>query len=177
MSAMKAGVTLALIVAVGASLAVATSQNRTQTKTKKMTVEETSPKRPDKVVKTDAEWKAQLTEMQYKILRHGATEAPFCGVFFDNHKTGVYHCAGCNLPLFKSDAKFDSGTGWPSFFQPYERKNIWMRTDRSHGMIRWETLCARCDGHLGHVFTDGPAPSGLRYCINSDSLVFEEKKK
>ena len=142
-----------------------------------MVIEEKSPERKDKVVLTDAEWKRRLTPTQYKILRAKGTEAAFCGIFYDNHKTGVYHCAGCNLPLFKSDAKFDSGTGWPSFFQPVDRKNIWLKSDRSYGMNRLEVLCARCDGHLGHVFDDAPQTStGLRFCINSDSLTFEEAK-
>jgi len=135
-----------------------------------------SPKRPDKVVLTEAEWRKKLTPAQFKILRSHGTEPAFCGVFHDNKKNGVYHCAGCDLPLFKSDAKFDSGTGWPSFFQPYNNENVWQREDRSYGMIRYEVLCARCDGHLGHVFTDGPKPSGLRYCINSDGLTFVESK-
>lgn len=139
-------------------------------------IAEESPQRKDKVVKTDAEWRKILTPAQYKILRTHGTEAAFCGVFHDNKKNGVYDCAGCKLPLFKSDAKFDSGTGWPSFFQPAEKDNVWMRTDRSYGMVRYEVLCARCDGHLGHVFPDGPEPSGLRFCINSDALTFTEKK-
>lgn len=136
-----------------------------------------SPKRKDKVVLTDAQWRKKLTPEQYRILRSQGTEAPFCGVFHDNHKTGTYFCVGCELPLFKSDAKFDSGTGWPSFFQPYAKENIWVRTDRALGMVRSEVLCARCDGHLGHVFEDGPADKGgLRYCINSEILTFKEKK-
>lgn len=143
----------------------------------KVTIEEKSPKRDDKVVLTNAEWKKKLTPAQYKILRNQGTEAAFCGVFYDNHKEGTYLCAGCKLPLFKSDDKFDSGTGWPSFFQPVDRKNIWLRTDRSYGMVRYEVLCARCDGHLGHVFDDAPQTStGLRFCINSDALTFEDKK-
>ncbi|RYG43482.1 peptide-methionine (R)-S-oxide reductase [bacterium] len=137
----------------------------------------TRPKRDDYVRLTDAEWKKKLTPDQYKILRAQGTEAAFCGVFFDNHKTGVYKCAGCDLPLFKSDAKFDSGTGWPSFFQPVTKDAVWAKKDTAYGMVRWEVLCARCDGHQGHVFDDGPADKGgLRYCINSESLTFEEAK-
>lgn len=135
-----------------------------------------SPKRKDKVVLTDAEWKKKLTPDQYRILRSQGTEPAFCGVFVDNKKNGVYSCVGCDLPVFKSDAKFDSGTGWPSFFQPVLAENIWTRADYSHGMVRVEVLCARCDGHLGHVFDDGPKPSGMRYCINSTILTFKESK-
>lgn len=141
-----------------------------------MFIAEESPQRKDKVVKTDAEWKKILTPAQYKILRSHGTEPAFCGIFHDNKKKGVYNCAGCKLPLFRSDAKFDSGTGWPSFFQPAEPDSVWMRTDRSYGMVRFEVLCSRCDGHLGHVFPDGPEPTGHRYCINSDGLTFVESK-
>lgn len=133
------------------------------------------PQRPDKVVLTDAEWKKKLTDEQYRVLRNHGTEAAFCGVFFDNHKTGVYYCAGCGLPLFASTAKFDSGTGWPSFFQPVSKDAVWIKTDRSYGMVRDEVLCARCDGHLGHVFEDAPqTPTGLRFCMNSASFTFKE---
>jgi len=136
-----------------------------------------SPKRRDKVVLSDAEWKKRLTKAQYDILRKHSTDAAFCGAFFDNKKKGTYYCAGCELPLFASNAKFDSGTGWPSFFQPVSKKNIWGRRDTSYGMDRVEVLCARCDGHLGHVFDDGPIQKGgLRYCINSDAMTFKEAK-
>lgn len=135
-----------------------------------------SPKRDDKLVLRDEEWKRRLTPEQFRILRGHGTEAAFCGIFHDNKKTGTYHCQGCELPLFKSDAKFDSGTGWPSFFQPVEKANVWLRKDTAYGMVRWEVLCARCDGHLGHVFEDGPPPSGLRFCINSESMGFTEEK-
>ena len=135
------------------------------------------PVESERVVKTDAEWQKQLTPEQYKISRNKGTEAPFCGNLLDNKKQGVYACIGCALPLFSSDSKFNSGTGWPSFFQPVAAENVVEHVDRSHGMVRTEVLCARCDGHLGHVFDDGPRPTGLRFCVNSDSLRFVEKQQ
>jgi methionine-R-sulfoxide reductase len=125
-----------------------------------------------KVVKTDDEWKKLLTDDEYKIARAKGTEQPFCGTLLENHKQGVYSCVCCGLPLFTSDSKFDSGTGWPSFFQPVAKENVVEHQDDSYGMQRTEALCARCDCHLGHVFDDGPRPTGLRFCVNSDSLKF-----
>jgi methionine-R-sulfoxide reductase len=135
-----------------------------------------SPKRKDKVVLTDAQWRQKLTKAQYEVLRAKGTEAAFCGLLYDNHEAGTYYCIGCDLPLFKSDSKFISGTGWPSFFQPATPDAIWVKRDFSHGMVRDEVLCSRCDGHLGHVFNDGPKPTGLRFCMNSEVLRFEKAK-
>ena len=134
------------------------------------------PQKVPTVKKTDEEWLKQLGPKAYAILRAQGTEARFCGTLLDNKKKGVYFCAGCGLPLFSSDAKFESGTGWPSFFQPFAKGNILEIPDNSFGMERVEIRCARCGGHLGHVFPDGPNPTGLRYCLNSESLTFKEYK-
>jgi methionine-R-sulfoxide reductase len=124
------------------------------------------------VVKSDAEWREQLTPAEFQIARGKGTERPFCGTLLDNKREGVYTCICCGMPLFSSRGKFHSGTGWPSFFEPIAEENVVRHSDNSHGMVRTEILCARCDCHLGHVFADGPAPTGLRFCVNSESLAF-----
>ncbi|MEK7079756.1 MAG: peptide-methionine (R)-S-oxide reductase MsrB [Patescibacteria group bacterium] len=132
----------------------------------------------DSMPKNDAEWEQKLTPEEYEVLRKGATEAPFTGKYVDNHEPGVYRCKACNNVLFTSDAKFDSGSGWPSFTDPAVAENVGTRSDDSHGMHRTEVYCKNCGSHLGHVFDDGPVEAGgKRYCINSVCLEFEEEKK
>ena len=128
----------------------------------------------EKVTKTDEQWQAQLDETQYRVTRQAATEQPFTGIYWDETADGMYHCICCDAPLFKSESKFDAGCGWPSFYETLDKSAIIEREDRSHGMVRTEVVCAKCDAHLGHVFPDGPGPDGLRYCINSASLNFEK---
>jgi peptide-methionine (R)-S-oxide reductase len=128
----------------------------------------------EKLIKSEEEWKKELTPEQYRILREKGTERAFTGEYWDNHEEGIYVCAGCGEPLFHSNTKFDSGSGWPSYYAALNERNIEEQRDLSFGMIRTEVHCAKCGGHLGHLFDDGPKPTGMRYCINSASLKFKK---
>jgi peptide-methionine (R)-S-oxide reductase len=128
-----------------------------------------------KVVKSEAEWRHQLTPEQYQVTREAATERAFTGKYWKTKDAGTYHCVCCGEPLFSSETKFDSGTGWPSFYQPVSEESVHRETDTSYGMVRTEARCAKCDAHLGHVFEDGPAPTGLRFCMNSASLELKKQ--
>lgn len=131
----------------------------------------------EKIIKSEEEWAQQLSPEAYKVLREQGTERAFTGEYWDNKKEGVYVCGGCGLELFSSDTKFRSGTGWPSFYAPIDSSHVGEVVDSSYGMMRTEVICNRCNGHLGHVFPDGPQPTGLRYCINSVSLGFEKSEE
>ncbi len=162
--------------ALGLTLGACNLESEHEREVKASFNEQTPAMMTDKIEKTEAEWQKILTPEQFRVLRKKGTERAGSGTLLNNHASGIYKCAACDLDLFSSDAKFESGTGWPSYFQPIAKGKVTVATDSSHGMQRDEVVCSRCGGHLGHVFNDGPKPTGLRYCMNSVSLKFEQAK-
>jgi len=164
------------LVVVGRAATPSTSASASSAVTVKKSAAQHADK-VEKIVKSDAEWRKILTPQQYHVLREAGTEYAFTGAYWNNHAPGVYRCAGCGLELFSSDTKFESGTGWPSFWAPIAKNHVEEHGDQTLGMERVEVVCARCGGHLGHVFDDGPKPTGLRYCMNSAALTFVPQPK